>query len=144
MNTDRHHTLTIGIDYAEIAKEISAQLAIATAGHPDAPQPGNCRLKELTVLKAKNACIWLSTALAGYTTEFNVTNGNMATIELALPVAMKSSTQRLIALHAKDVIAQTVISDFLTSIPQFAPELRLSTSIRNKALSSLRQLLAPR
>ena len=55
MNTPQH-TLTIGIDYAETAKEITARLAIAIAGRHDAKPPGDCRFKELAAMKIKDAC----------------------------------------------------------------------------------------
>ena len=67
----------------------------------------------------------------------------LASIVLALPCSIGEPTQRLIALRAKEAIAQSAICDFLTSMPQFNAELELCTSMHRKALSSLRQLLAP-
>lgn len=141
MNTPQH-TLTIGIDYAETAKEITARLAITIAGRHDAKPPGDCRFKELAAMKIKDACTSLSTAISGYVTDFNASE-ELASIVLALPCSIGEPTQRLIALRAKEAIAQSAICDFLTSMPQFNAELELCTSMHRKALSSLRQLLAP-
>lgn len=146
MNT-MQHTITIGIDFDEVAKEVTAQLAVAVAGRQDdgqaaAPPFTGCRFGELAALKAKEACTALLGAIAGYATAFG-TEGGVATIELVLPGAATAIVQQLIAARVGEVVAQRTAADLLASVPQFAVEHKQCLERYAKAMSALRQLLAP-
>ena len=146
MNT-MQHTITIGIDFDEVAKEVTAQLAVAVAGRQDdgqaaAPPFTSCRFCELAALKAKETCTALLGAIAGYATAFG-TEGGVATIELVLPGTATAIVQQLIAARVGEAVAQRTAADLLASVPQFAVEHEQCLERYAKAMSALRQLLAP-
>lgn len=156
MNT-MQHTITIGIDFDEVAKEVTAQLAVAVAGRQDdgqavagrqddgqaaAPPFTGCRFGELAALKAKETCTALLGAIAGYATAFG-TEGGVATIELVLPGTATAIVQQLIAARVGEAVAQRTAADLLASVPQFAVEHEQCLERYAKAMSALRQLLAP-
>lgn len=145
MNNTR--TLSVGIDYAQLTKEIMATLAISTACRADEQTPAlpfnRCRLNELAAIKAQAACTSLCSALGGYIAKM-AGDSQSATIDFMLPSALPETASRLIAQRIDQYIALSVVHEFLASSPHLAAEMHKCHADRQRALSSLRQLLAPR
>ena len=69
-----NRTLTIGIDYSQIAKSVMARIAMAVAGRQaETALPfTRCRLQELAAINAQTACKEICSTLAGYVTDYTI------------------------------------------------------------------------
>ena len=145
MNNTQTLSLTVGIDYAETAKSIMAELAIITACRPPEERTiplANCRIKELIATKTEAACDSVGASLSGYISDVKPEDDTFL-IELQLPHRISHTAQRTIAARMEETIILTVLADLLSGSAWLNDELDKCQSRRAKALSSLRQLLAP-
>lgn len=145
MNNTQTLSLTVGIDYAETAKSIMAELAIITACRPPEERTiplANCRMKELIATKTEAACDSVCASLSGYISDVK-TEDDTFLIELQLPHCISHTAQHTIAARMEETIILTVLAGLLSGSAWLNDELDKCQSRRAKALSSLRQLLAP-
>ncbi len=145
MNNTQTLSLTVGIDYAETAKSIMAELAIITACRPPEERTiplANCRIKELIATKTEAACDSVCASLSGYISDVKPEDDTFL-IELQLPHRISHTAQRTIAARMEETIILTVLAGLLSGSAWLNDELDKCQSRRAKALSSLRQLLAP-
>lgn len=144
MNNTQTLSLTVGINYAETAKNIMAELAIIAAGRPEEKTLplANCRIRELAAAKSGEACNSLCAMLSGYVTESRHEAGTF-TIELRLPCHITPSVQRTLAARIDEAVTLTVMTKLLSGSQWLADELHECRSRLDKTVSSLRQLLAP-
>lgn len=145
MNNTQTLSLTVGINYAETSKSIMAELAIITACRPPEERTiplVNCRMKELIATKTEAACDSVCASLSGYISDVK-TEDDTFLIELQLPHCISHTAQRTIAARMEETIILTVLAGLLSGSAWLNDELDKCQSRRAKALSSLRQLLAP-
>lgn len=141
MNTPTK-TVTIGIDYTQIAKAVMAEIAMAIAGRTtEVALPfARCRMQELAIAKSQTACMAICSTLSGYIAGYTADSDGME-IDIMLPATMTDTEAHIVASRIEEAITARVVAEFIASIPDFAREAQQSQAYARHATSSLKQLL---